>query len=94
MTLPTNHMQPVVWLLVYLILLPSCSSSILISSYPSGASVFANGEFIGETPVRHWDAEPSGSLLDVRIEKDGYENLTADIEKTGRVNFGALFFCW
>ena len=94
MTIPTNRKQLVVCLLVFLILLPSCSTSILISSYPSGANVFANGEYIGETPVRHWDAEPSGSLLDVRIEKDGYEDLTANIEKTGRINFGALMFCW
>ena len=94
MIIPTNRWQPVVCLLVFLILLPSCSTSILISSYPSGANVFANGEYIGETPVRHWDAEPSGSLLDVRIEKDGYEDLTANIEKTGRINFGALMFCW
>lgn len=94
MTIPTNRKQPFVCLLVFLILLPSCSTSILISSYPSGANVFANGEYIGETPVRHWDAKPSGSLLDVRIEKDGYEDLTANIEKTGRINFRALMLCW
>ena len=94
MTILTYRNQPVACLLVLLILLPSCSSGILISSYPSGANVFTNGEYIGETPVRHRDAEPSGSLLDVRIEKDGYEDLTADIEKAGRINFSALMFCW
>ena len=94
MAIPTNCKQPVACFLVFLILLPSCSISILISSYPSGANVFTNGEYIGETPARHWDAEPSGSLLDVRIEKDGYGDLTAEIEKKGRLNLRALMFCW
>lgn len=94
MTITTNRKQLVAYLLVFLILLPSCSSSILISSFPSGADVFANGEYIGETPARHWDAEPSGSLLDVRIEKDGYGDLTAKIKKKGRLNLRALMFSW
>lgn len=94
MTIHLNRQHSVFWLLVVLIFLSSCSSSILISSSPSQARVFANGEYIGETPIRHWDAEPSGSVLDVRIEKDGYEELNVDIEKKGRVNFRALAFCW
>ena len=94
MIIPTNCTQPVACLLVFLDSSAVLLSSILISSYPSGASVFANGEFIGETPVRHRDAEPSGSLLDVRIEKDGYEDFDCGCRKKGRVNFRALMFCW
>ncbi|MBN32251.1 MAG: hypothetical protein CL845_09750 [Crocinitomicaceae bacterium] len=88
-----NSQQLVSWSLILLIVLPSCSSSILISSYPSEADVFTNGTFVGKTPIRHWDNEPSGSMLDVRMKKDGYEDLTVEIEKKGRVNLRALM-CW
>ena len=94
MIILNNCQQLVVCLLVSLILLPACSSSILISSSPNGADVFVNGDYVGETPMRHWDSEPSGNLLNVRIEKDGYADLNTDIEKRGRVNFMALMFCW
>ena len=89
-----QNKQLVSWSLIFLIVLPSCSSSILISSSPSEADVFTNGEYIGKTPIRHWDSEVSGSLLDVRIEKDGYEDVNAEIKKTGRISLWALAWCW
>ena len=73
MTIHANRQQLVAWLLASLILLPSCSSSILISSTPSQADVYANGQYIGQTPVRHRDSEMGGSILDLEIEKEGYE---------------------
>ena len=69
------------WALASLILLPSCSSSILISSTPSQADVYANGQYIGQTPVRHRDREVGGSILEVEIEKEGYEVHTAGVVK-------------
>lgn len=82
------------WLLAALILLSSCSSSILISSVPSKADVYANGEYIGQTPVSHRDSEVGGSLLDLQIEKEGYEVLTTGVEKRGRINLWALMGSW
>ena len=82
------------WLLAALVLLSSCSSSILISSVPSKADVYANGEYIGQTPVRHRDSEVGGSLLDLQIEKEGYEVFTTGVEKRGRINLWALMGCW
>ena len=82
------------WFFVLLILLPSCSQSILITSSPSEANVFTDGKYIGQTPIRHRDDKVSGSILDVRIAKDGYADLNTEIKKTGRINWWSLAFCW
>lgn len=82
------------WFFVLLILLPSCSSSILISSFPSEADVFADGKYIGQTPIVHRDDKASGSILDVRIAKEGFADLKTEIEKTGRINWRSFMFCW
>ncbi len=94
MTIHANRQQLVAWLLASLILLPSCSSSILISSTPSQADVYANGQYIGQTPVRHRDSEIGGSILDLEIEKEGYEVHTVGVVKKGRINLWALMGCW
>ena len=94
MNIFTNHKQLVASLFVLLILLPSCSSSILISSSPSEADVFTDGKYIGQTPILHRDDKVSGSILDVRIAKDGYADLKTEIKKTGRINWWSLMFSW
>ena len=76
----TAPKQVCAWLFAALILLSSCSSSILISSVPSKANVYANAEYIGQTPVRHRDSEVGGSLLDLQIEKEGYEVFKMGVE--------------
>ena len=80
------------WFFVILIILPSCSSGILISSSPSEADVYTNGEYLGKTPIRHWDNEPGGSLLDVRIEQDGYEELNVEIKNISGIQWWPLMF--
>ena len=78
-----------VWALVLLILLPSCSSSVSISSSPSQARVYLDGRYAGQTPLRHRDAKPTGSKLQVRLEKEGHAPLTTEIVKDARVNLWA-----
>ena len=78
------------WVFMALVLLPSCASSVRISSSPSQADVYADGLYIGQTPVRHRDAKVSGNKLDVRLEKEGYEDLETEISKDARVNVKAL----
>jgi hypothetical protein len=56
--------------------------------------VYANGEYIGQTPVRHRDSGPGGSILDLEIEKEGYEVHTAGVVKKGRINLWALMGSW
>ncbi|MDA0729073.1 MAG: PEGA domain-containing protein [Bacteroidetes bacterium] len=76
--------------LVASFLLPACASSVRISSSPSQADVYADGHYIGQTPVRHRDAKISGTNLDLRLEKEGYEVLETQISKDARINVRAL----
>ena len=82
--------RPVACALMASLVLSSCTSSVRISSSPSQADVYADGLYIGQTPIRHKDAKTSGSLLDVRLEKEGYETLSTQIVKDARVNVKAL----
>jgi len=71
---------------------PSCSSSVKITSSPSEADVYADGLYVGQTPMRHRDAKVSGTVLNVRLEKEGFEDLNTQISKDARVNVKALLF--
>jgi len=71
-------------------MLASCASSVRISSSPSQADVYADGHYIGQTPVRHRDAKVSGTNLNLRLEKEGYEVLETQISKDARINGRAL----
>ena len=90
MNAPTLRIKTSPLVLALLVLFSSCTSSVNISSSPSGVDVYTDGRYIGQTPVRHSDAEPTGHKLEVRLEKDGYELLTTHAQKDGRINFKAL----
>ena len=77
------------WALALLILLPSCASSVSISSKPSQAHVYLDGRYAGQTPLRHRDAKPTGSKLEVRLEKEGHAPVITEIVKDARVNVWA-----
>lgn len=89
MTPCLSRQSALVWALALLILLPSCASSVLISSSPSQARVYLDGRYAGQTPLRHRDAKPTGSKLEVRLEKEGHAPLTTEIVKDARVNVWA-----
>ena len=78
--------------LAVLFLLASCSSSVKITSSPTQADVYADGLYVGQTPMRHRDAKVSGTVLNVRLEKEGFEDLNTQISKDARVNVKALLF--
>lgn len=89
MTACNPSLRASVWALVLLIVLPSCSSSVSISSSPSQARVYLDGRYAGQTPLRHRDAKPTGSKLQVRLEKEGHAPLTTEVVKDARVNLWA-----
>jgi hypothetical protein len=68
-------MKKLVWLLLLgvILLLPSCISSTLIDSIPSGATVYLNGRRVGITPYIMTDAKILGSTTSVVLEKEGFE---------------------
>ena len=90
MNAPTPRTKSFPLVLALLVLFSSCTSSVNISSTPSGVDVYTDGRYIGQTPVRHSDAEPTGHKLEVRLKKDGYELLTTYAPKDVRINFKAL----
>lgn len=77
-------------LLVLSIFLTSCSSSTLIMSEPSGAKLYLNGEYVGQTPYQHKDRKVVGTTTNVRLEKQGYEVLHTSFSKDEDVDVGAI----
>ena len=57
-------------------LLTACPSATLLRSVPDGANVYADGKWIGQTPLRYSDAKIAGSVTNLRFMKDGYEDTT------------------
>lgn len=83
-------------LIATVILFASCTSTTLIQSNPSKAKLFIDGAYIGETPYYHSDSKIVGSLMLIKIEKDGYKPLISTITKDEEVNVGAViggFLC-
>jgi hypothetical protein len=78
------------------ILFTACSSTTLIQSKPSGAKVYMDGQYVGETPYTHTDTRIVGSATMIKLEKDGYKpfvtTMTRDEEVDVAAIIGGLFF--
>ena len=80
-----------------IVFMSSCASSTMISSIPSGAKVYINGESVGTTPYLHTDTKVVGSLINVDLIKEGYEPIYTSFTRTEQINMGALIgglFVW
>lgn len=73
-----------------LILFTSCSSTTLISSEPSGAQVYLNGERMGKTPYTHTDTKILGTCTTLRLEKEGYESFNTVFCRNEEADVGAI----
>ena len=83
-------------LLCSLTLLWNCTSSTVIETIPPGATLYINGEIMGETPFQYSDKKIAGTALAIRIKKPGYKTLRRIITKEDEINVGALIgaiFC-
>jgi hypothetical protein len=76
--------------LAAVVLFSSCASSTMISSNPSGAKVYINGEPVGNTPYLYNDTKILGSVINVDLIKDGYEPLYTSFTRSEQVNVGAI----
>lgn len=76
-----------VWMLA---ILSACSSTTLIHSVPPGAKVYADGNFIGSTPIPYKDNKVSLSNTRFRFEKDGYDPLDVVVMKDEEAHIGAI----
>jgi hypothetical protein len=61
--------------------LVACASATTIRSSPSGAKVFLEGQYIGDTPVVHEDMDIAGSNKKVVLKHDGYRDQVGTIRK-------------
>ncbi len=68
-------------LLTLIPFLAACASATTIRSSPSGAKVFLNGEYVGETPLVHEDMDIAGTNKKVVLKHDGYRDQVGTIRK-------------
>jgi hypothetical protein len=61
--------------------LAACASATTIRSDPSGAKVYLDGQYIGETPVVHEDMDIAGTNKKVVLKHDGYRDQVGTIRK-------------
>lgn len=72
------------------ILMSGCASSTLLSTTPSDADVYIQGQRRGTTPYTYSDRKIVGASTMITFKKEGYEDYNATIRKTKRLNVGAL----
>ncbi len=66
----------------------ACASTTLISSRPSGANVYLDGQFVGQTPYAMTDRKLIGATTAVHLEAPGYQPLDTSITKNEQINVG------
>lgn len=84
-------------IIVLSFLFQSCSSTTMITTEPTGAKVYLNNIYVGETPFTLIDTKISTECTGVRLEKSSFETLNTVICKDEQVNVGAAiggFFIW
>lgn len=72
------------------VLLTGCSSSTMLRSNPTGATVFVDGERLGQTPVQFSSTAIVGTSHQVRLELPGYQTTNAQFSRNGDANIGAI----
>jgi hypothetical protein len=77
-------------MLAMVFLFHSCASSTYIQSQPSGAKLYINDEYHGETPQRYRDTKIVGSTNSVRLEKEGYQTLNTSFTRDEEADVGAI----
>ena len=91
MLLEKNYpMKSIYFVLSVFVFLTSCSSKTLIQSSPSGADVYVNNQKKGQTPYKYKDTKIVGSITDITIKKEGYEDLNTTLVRDERVDVGAV----
>lgn len=84
-------------LLLFAITLASCTSTTMITSEPTGAKVFLNDAYVGNTPYAMSDKNFATECTAVSLEKDGHEILYTIICRDEEINMGAAIgglFVW
>ncbi|MBI3141379.1 MAG: SHOCT domain-containing protein [Bacteroidetes bacterium] len=78
-------------------LLAGCASSTMITSTPSEADVYVNGELKGKTPYKHEDEEIIFTKTRIELRKEGHQNLSTSITRDEEIMVEPAvvgFFFW
>jgi hypothetical protein len=87
---PNIPFKAICVLLISCILFVSCSSTTLLTSSPSGAKVYMDGESVGTTPYSHSDTKIVGTTTSLKLVKEGYEPINTVLTRNEKVNVGAI----
>jgi hypothetical protein len=91
-----RHFLPLIFCLGVLCL-GSCTAVTLIKTEPSGAKVYIEDEFKGETPYTLSDTKMFFESTNLRFEKDGYKPFSTIINRNEEIDPGAAIgglFIW
>lgn len=72
------------------LLLSQCASTTLIDSKPQGAKVLINGEVRGVTPYQYSDTKVIFSTTQIKLQKDGYEDLQVTLQRSEAADVGPI----
>lgn len=64
----------------------SCASSTKITTSDPKARIYVDGEFYGQGEIIYSDTKFSGSITQLRIEKDGCEPLKTEFKRNEKVD--------
>jgi hypothetical protein len=72
------------------VLVSGCASSTVLSTTPSDADIYIQGQRLGKTPYTYSDRKIAGASTMVTFKKEGYEDYNTTIRKNKKLNVGAL----
>ncbi|RLD57776.1 MAG: PEGA domain-containing protein [Bacteroidetes bacterium] len=72
------------------VLFSACSSTTVIQSEPTGASLYLNEQPVGKTPYTMKDTKIVGTKTTIKLKKEGYETFNITIQKNEQVDVGAV----
>ena len=71
-------------------LFTSCASTTMIKTTDPQARIYVDGEFYGQGEVKYTDTKISGSVTQVRIEKEGCEHQKTEFKRNEKLDPMAL----
>ena len=73
-------------LMALIVLLSSCASTTLISTEPSGATLYIDGVKVGETPLPMTNTKTVLECSSITIEKEGYRTVNTTICRSEEID--------
>jgi len=83
-----RHLLRAVAAATVLVLASACASSTVIRSTPSGAKLYLNEELAGQTPYTMTDTKIIGTITNLRLKADGYQEFQTSLSRTEEFQVG------